>query len=720
MINNIKALLELTSATNNYVIAQIWDDLDSDNGKYWNSAVGFTGTYAQATKYTLATNAGGDSYSAAIPFTCASPGQYRKLRLIYFNVSDKQLTSEEVVVFNNGTSLESYTLEDLHNFVMQDVSALDTKISGQATIGSLSALNNYGAAKTIDLSATTAYIYPSAVTGALNTYGAATCGYVSAYSSLSSSIASGLSDYNTSKKTDISGQTISGIFNYPSAGDGGLIQAIFNETITKQKYNIANSFGKLTRLNTQQMIAWNGGVVSAGDNWIQFDTDASPINGAYDPASVTILYGTGSGQSRIIFEYIGADRRAYLDRDWKTIPDATSEVVISDAGYIHHVNEGVVRGASANKIQLNTFASTYPSAYIGQMMFFRSGLGADQAKGVIDYDHINQIVTLDSDFSVIPNTSSVYSMEPNISTVAHYSPEGALELFNYTTSSLNSYNVPTCAYIDSYITQMPSYTYFNTLFPTVMSVNFIGGANVQSATFSAYFTSADGSNLPNGTISIAGDNWVVDNNGNLTLGNATVLGTINTDGSFSLCGGWNNFTFGTLRVYNVDQFASDGIITISLNDNLVYNIKTTNQDNFNVYIKSDGALIQPYSVVKTANNISINDLSSTTAYVDTSNITGALDVYGTAKTMDLSSTTAYIYTSAITDGLSSYGAALETTVCALPSIMSAYQSSALVVIEASAIEAIASAASSSIAAYGDDRWSKIYGIPMSDWDVIVG
>jgi hypothetical protein len=42
-----------------------------------------------------------------------------------------------------------------------------------------------------------------------------------------------------------------------------------------------------------------------------------------------------------------------------------------------------------------------------------------------------------------------------------------------------------------------------------------------------------------------------------------------------------------------------------------------------------------------------------------------------------------------------------------------------IVLTSGDINTIASAASASIAVYGDMRWSKIVGIPMTEWDVMV-
>jgi hypothetical protein len=66
------------------------------------------------------------------------------------------------------------------------------------------------------------------------------------------------------------------------------------------------------------------GATGANNNQIQFDTGASAVDGAYDPAMVVLIEGTGVGQSRLILQYDGATRTATVDRDWKVNPDASN------------------------------------------------------------------------------------------------------------------------------------------------------------------------------------------------------------------------------------------------------------------------------------------------------------------------------------------------------------------------------------------------------------
>ena len=156
----------------------------------------------------------------------------------------------------------------------------------------------------------------------------------------------------------------------------------------------------------------DGVTVSATANTITLDSDASSTNGAYDPGLIYIVDGTGTGQSRIILEYNGATKIAVVNRDWKVTPDATSEYVIAAYADLQCVNEGLVRAATANTVQLNALSSTDDDAYNGQAIFVVSGTGQDQLAVIRDYDGTTQTATLYNDLETILDTTSGYIMLP--------------------------------------------------------------------------------------------------------------------------------------------------------------------------------------------------------------------------------------------------------------------------------------------------------------------
>jgi hypothetical protein len=184
--------------------------------------------------------------------------------------------------------------------------------------------------------------------------------------------------------------------------------------LTGQTHNVPTSAGRRLR-SIAAAIIYEGTAAGpgVGPNQIELDGGAADYSGAYDPATISIVVGTGVGQTRNILEYDGPERIATVDRDWKVNPDATSEFVVTANAGREHVNEGLAQGGSVNTIILNANASSFNGTYVGQAVFIRSGTGEDQSQPVIAYDGTTKIATLEHDWHTAPDTTSAYVMIPN-------------------------------------------------------------------------------------------------------------------------------------------------------------------------------------------------------------------------------------------------------------------------------------------------------------------
>lgn len=208
------------------------------------------------------------------------------------------------------------------------------------------------------------------------------------------------------------------VFLYPEEiGDyrinnATLVDEVWDEVLTGVTHNVVNSAGRKLRALASTIII-EGTAVSATDNSITLDSAASSNNGAYDPGVIAIVLGTGAGQSRLILEYVGATKKAIVDRNWKTVPDATSEYVIYAGEGREHVNEGLSQGGTASTIILNANASSYDHEYEGQVVFIRSGTGEDQARRITHYDGTTKTAYVYGDWSVVPDATSGYVMLPS-------------------------------------------------------------------------------------------------------------------------------------------------------------------------------------------------------------------------------------------------------------------------------------------------------------------
>ena len=217
-------------------------------------------------------------------------------------------------------------------------------------------------------------------------------------------------------KTDNSGDAVT-IVETARYDQTQVENAVWDAVLTNILHAGATTAGKRLRSMTDPIVRTNTAQGSGtGNNQIQLDTGASAIDGAYDPASIHIINGTGSGQSRGILEYDGSTKIATLNRNWKVNPAADSEFVITAWVGHDHVNEGLARGSTDNTITLNALASAQDDVYIGQLIFIVSGTGDDQVGLVTDYDGGAQVATIEGpnngNWATNPDTTSGYVMLP--------------------------------------------------------------------------------------------------------------------------------------------------------------------------------------------------------------------------------------------------------------------------------------------------------------------
>ena len=191
---------------------------------------------------------------------------------------------------------------------------------------------------------------------------------------------------------------------------------------------------------TNSISIFSGLAVSSTTNTITLPAGASSTDGAYDPARITIVAGKGQGQTRLAVQYDGTSKILAVDRDWKEQPDGTSVFTInSDIGR-EHVNEGLARGGSTNKIILNALASSDSTAYVGQICFIRSGLGGDQSGTGIAYNGSTKELTIDKNWGTVPDATSGYAMLPASPVLLTDSTKSELVTNILTTQMTESYS----------------------------------------------------------------------------------------------------------------------------------------------------------------------------------------------------------------------------------------------------------------------------------------
>ncbi len=192
-----------------------------------------------------------------------------------------------------------------------------------------------------------------------------------------------------------------------------IARAVWDRLLTGSTHNIQNSAGKRLRDIASQAIHTDTAQGAAvNGNQIQLALAASDVDGSYDPSMITIIDGTGAGQTRLIYQYNGATRIATVDRSWKVNPDATSEYIIFAHPGREHVNEGLAQAGTVNTITLNALASDSDEAYTHQIVFLRSGLGEDQIGLAESYNGTTKVLTVSKNWDVVPNGTTGYVILP--------------------------------------------------------------------------------------------------------------------------------------------------------------------------------------------------------------------------------------------------------------------------------------------------------------------
>ncbi len=186
---------------------------------------------------------------------------------------------------------------------------------------------------------------------------------------------------------------------------------VWDRALTGATHNIATSAGRRLRELGTTVITTNT-AQGGGANYITLDAGASATDEIYDENLITIIAGTGIGQSRLITDYDGTTKRAYVNRIWEINPDATSEYQIVGFAAPTLTHHGLAQGGTANTITLDTSASATSSVYNGQLIFISTSTGAGQVRIITAYNGTTKVATVGENWCVNPDNTSVYKIIP--------------------------------------------------------------------------------------------------------------------------------------------------------------------------------------------------------------------------------------------------------------------------------------------------------------------
>jgi hypothetical protein len=200
----------------------------------------------------------------------------------------------------------------------------------------------------------------------------------------------------------------SGAISYAFKAVIATADAVWDETLSAGAH--ANLFSAGKRL--QNVVLRGGTAISGGNNYVKLPGPWSAVDGIYEENIISIVDGTGAGQTRLVTEYIGSTRIAYVDRDWHIIPDFTSEIELLPFSGILLSQHGIATAGAANSITLSADASAISATYVGSVVYISSGTGTGQIRLITAYDGATKVATVSDNWTTIPDNTSVYKVLP--------------------------------------------------------------------------------------------------------------------------------------------------------------------------------------------------------------------------------------------------------------------------------------------------------------------
>lgn len=150
----------------------------------------------------------------------------------------------------------------------------------------------------------------------------------------------------------------------------------------------------------------------SGATTIKLDTGASATSNIYNGCIVALTGGVGVGQTAVIVSYNGGTKVATVNKTWATTPDATTTFDLYAASGSIFADSGTATAGAAGSLTLAATASTSDDVYNGSMITILAGTGSGQTREISDYDGTTKVATVSSNWSVTPDSTSVYAVIP--------------------------------------------------------------------------------------------------------------------------------------------------------------------------------------------------------------------------------------------------------------------------------------------------------------------
>ncbi len=173
------------------------------------------------------------------------------------------------------------------------------------------------------------------------------------------------------------------------------------------------------------------GTATAGSaSTITLQSGASTSNNFYNGQYITIVGGTGIGQSRVISGYVGGTLVATVVPNWTTTPDNTSQYILGDSTGNLNSNTTAIGGVAAaasnlsaayagftvgtatagasGTITLAVGSNAVNDFYKNQAIFITSGTGAGQTNNISAYVGSTRVASVETTWATTVDNTSVY------------------------------------------------------------------------------------------------------------------------------------------------------------------------------------------------------------------------------------------------------------------------------------------------------------------------
>jgi hypothetical protein len=193
-----------------------------------------------------------------------------------------------------------------------------------------------------------------------------------------------------------------------TAGDE-IADEVWDEVLTAATHNVSTSAGRRLRQLESTITRYETAQAGAAQT-ITLDASASTTDDTYNGNSITLISGTGAGQTRCIVDYDQATKVATVNHAWITNPDNTSVFAIVAASHGQNITCGLATAGAANTITLENTASATGDLYNDCDIQIMAGTGAGQARLISDYAAGTYVATVTPNWITNPDNTSVYAI----------------------------------------------------------------------------------------------------------------------------------------------------------------------------------------------------------------------------------------------------------------------------------------------------------------------